>query len=209
VTGLDISGAMLARARERAPADLPLDFINADATVHAFKTGSADLLFSRFGVMFFADPVLSFRNLRTALRRGGRMAFACWRALDKNPWMLLPLQQALKHVAPPPLPGPEDPGPFSFAREERVRRILSEAGFSAIRMEAVDLALDLATGQGVDAAARGALEIGPVRRVLEGQPPMVVSKVANEVRTALAPFQRGQAVPLGAAVWIVTAANTD
>jgi SAM-dependent methyltransferase len=207
VTALDISAPMLARARERAPAGLPLTFVQADATVHAFEPGSADLLVSRFGVMFFADPVLSFRNMRKGLRPGGRVAFACWRPLDLNPWMHLPLQAALKHVAAPPRSGPDDPGPFAFAREERVRGILGGAGFSAVGMEAVDLALDLAAGRGLDAAVTGALAIGPVRRALEGQPPEVLDKVENAVRAALAPRRHGATVPLGASVWITTAVH--
>src|SRR5262245_13234849 len=91
--------------------------------------------------MFFADPRLSFQNMRTALRAGGRLLFAAWREPRLNPWMLLPLQEAYKHVPRLPEVGPEDPGPFSFGREERVRRILNQAGYSLIDMEPVDLTL--------------------------------------------------------------------
>jgi ubiquinone/menaquinone biosynthesis C-methylase UbiE len=207
VTGVDISAPMLARARERAPAGLPLEFILADATVHAFEPAGADLLFSRFGVMFFADPALSFGNMRRALRAGGRVAFACWREPRKNPWMILPLQEAYKHVPKLPEMGPEDPGPFSFAREERVRRILGEAGFSSIAMEAVDLTIDLAAGRGLDAAVKSALDVGPVARALEGQAPEVQVEVAKSIRAALASLQQGDTVPLGASIWIATARN--
>jgi SAM-dependent methyltransferase len=207
VTGLDISAPMLARARERAPADLPLEFVLADATVHGFEPGGADLLISRFGVMFFADPVPSFQNMRLGLRPGGRLAFACWRALSDNPWMDLPLQQALKHVPAPPRPGPDDPGPFAFARAERVLGILADAGFSAIALEPVDLVVDLAAGRGLDGAVRGALDIGPVHRTLDGQPPETEAKVAAAIRAALVPLQVGETVPLGASIWIVTARN--
>jgi ubiquinone/menaquinone biosynthesis C-methylase UbiE len=209
VTGVDISAPMLARAREQAPADLPLEFVLADATVHAFEPGRTDLLFSRFGVMFFAEPALSFRNMRKALRPGGRLAFGCWREPRQNPWMILPLQEAYKHVPRLPEVGPEDPGPFSFAREERVMRILREAGYAAIAMEGADLSLDLAAGRGLDTAVQGALVIGPVARALEGQPPDAVAKVAASIRTALAPLQQGDAIPLGASVWIVTARNGE
>jgi SAM-dependent methyltransferase len=207
VLGVDISAPMLQRARERAPAGLPLGLVNADATVHAFEPGAADLLVSRFGVMFFADPVRSFRNLRSALRPGGRLAFACWRSLAANQWMSLPLQAASQHVTPPAPPAPEEPGPFAFAREERVHRILGEAGFSAIGMESVDLSLDLACGQGLDAAVKGAFDAGPARRAVDGQPPEVLAKVEEAIRAALAPLQKGQSVLLGAGVWIATARN--
>jgi SAM-dependent methyltransferase len=207
VTGVDISQPMLARARERAPVDLPIEFVLADATVHPFAPGSNDLLVSRFGVMFFANPTLSFANMRSALRRDGRFVFASWREPRLNPWMLLPLQEAYKHVPRLPEVGPEDPGPFSFGREERVRRVLSQAGYARISLEAVDLTLDLAIGRGLESAVAGALDIGPVSRALEGQPPEALAKVRDAIRTALAARQSGDAVPLGASVWIASAFN--
>lgn len=205
VLGVDISEPMLARARERAGRDLPIDFVLADATVHAFEPHGADLLFSRFGVMFFADPVASFLNMRKALRAGGRVVFGCWQEARKNSWMMLPLQAAYQHVPRLPEVNPDDPGPFSFAREDRVRRILSEAGFSAIVIEAADISIDIAAGRGLDAAVGGALSIGPVSRALNGQSPDLVTAVANAIRAALEPLQQGGTIPLGAAIWIVTA----
>ncbi len=133
VFGIDISAPMLVRARQVAPAGLPVDFVLADATVYPFDPASADLLVSRFGVMFFAEPALSFANMRKALPASGRLTFACWREPRDNPWLMAPLQAAYKHVPKLPQLGPEDPGPFSFAVEQRVHRILGEAGFSASR----------------------------------------------------------------------------
>jgi ubiquinone/menaquinone biosynthesis C-methylase UbiE len=205
--GLDISEPMLARARERTPPGAPVEFIAADATVYPFAPGGADLLFSRFGVMFFADPALSFANMRKGLRAGGRVAFACWREPRKNPWLMLPLQEAYKYAPRLPELGPEDPGAFSFASEERVHRLLSEAGFSSIAMHPADLFLDLAVGRGLEAAVEGALEIGPASRALQDQSPEVKSAAADAIRAALAPFQRRETVPLAAAIWIVTAMN--
>jgi ubiquinone/menaquinone biosynthesis C-methylase UbiE len=203
--GIDISAPMLARARQLAPAGLPIDFVLADATVYPFASASFDLLVSRFGVMFFAEPVLSFANLRKALRPMGRLTFACWREPRDNPWLMLPLQAAYKHVPKLPQLGPEDPGPFAFAAEPRVRKILSEAGFSAIAMERCPLVLDVAVGRGLEAAVEGSLEIGPASRALEGQPPEVRAAAAQSIRETLAPFASGQTVPLGASIWIVTA----
>jgi hypothetical protein len=181
--------------------------MQADATTYAFSPGSFDLLFSRFGVMFFAEPARSFANLRRALRPGGRLAFACWRAPRENPWMMLPLQAAYAHVPRLPQLGPEDPGPFSFADPARVERILGEAGFTAIALQPFDLALDLATGKGLDAAVNAALEIGATSRAIDGQPPAVLAAVAQSIRKALAPLQQGGAVPLAGAVWLVTASS--
>lgn len=208
VLGVDISAPMLARARERASLGLKLEFINADATVHQFKDASVDLLFSRFGVMFFADPVLSFGNMHKAVRPGGRLIFACWRESRKNPWMMVPLQEAYKHVPRLPEVSADDPGPFSLASEKKIRSILSEAGFSAIATEPCDLSLDLAVGKGLEAAVSGAFAIGPVSRAVEGQPSNVLAAVEKSIRTALASVQKGDSVPLGASVWIVAAARS-
>lgn len=205
VTGVDISAPMLARAREVAPRGAPVEFILADATIYAFAPESFDLLASRFGVMFFADPALSFANLRRGMRRSGRLAFACWREPRENPFFMTPLQAVYRHVPRMPQPGPEDPGPFAFASEARVRRILGAAGFTGIAMEPCNLALDVAVGRGLDAAVQGALEMGPAARALADQPPEVVAAAAQSIREALAPHVRGEMVPLDAAIWIVTA----
>jgi ubiquinone/menaquinone biosynthesis C-methylase UbiE len=205
VLGIDISAPMLAQARKVQPAGLPVDFVLADATVYPFEPASFDLLFSRFGVMFFADPALSFANMRRAMRPSGRVSFACWREPRENPWMMTPLQAVYQHVPKMPPVGPEDPGPFAFASEARVRRILSEAGFSGIQMEPQGLMLDIAIGRGLEAAVESALEIGPASRALEGQPPDLRAAAKNSIREALAPLAKGQAVPLPGSIWIVTA----
>jgi ubiquinone/menaquinone biosynthesis C-methylase UbiE len=205
VFGIDISAPMLARARQIAPAGLPIEFELADATIYPFEPRSFDLLASRFGVMFFAEPVLSFANMHRALRPSGRLAFACWREPRDNPWLMLPLQAVYKHVPKLPQVGPEDPGPFAFASEQRVTRILSEAGFSKIALEPCNLLLDIAIGRGLDAAVESALEIGPASRALEEQPPELRAAAKASVREALAPFATGQSVPLPGSIWIVTA----
>ena len=205
VFGIDVSAPMLARARASAPKELAVDFVQADATVYPFDPASFDLLASRFGVMFFADPVLSFSNMRKALRPSGRLAFACWREPRENPWMMVPLQAVYNHAPKLPQQGPEDPGPFAFASEERVHRILGAAGFTGIAMEPRPLSLDIAIGRGLDAAVQGALEIGPTSRALEGQPADVRAAATNSIREILAPLAKGNAVALPGSIWIVTA----
>jgi ubiquinone/menaquinone biosynthesis C-methylase UbiE len=207
VLGVDVSELMLARARELLPRGLPLEFALGDATVYPFTPGRADLLCSRFGVMFFADPVRSFTNMRRGLRRGARVAFACWREPRENPWLMVPLQEAYRHVPRLPEVGPEDPGAFSFAAERRVRDILQRAGFDAIRLEPVDLSLDLAGGAGLEAAVNTAAGIGPTSRALEGQSAAVQAAALAAIRAALAAHQVGARVPLAGAIWIVTAVN--
>ena len=190
-----------------SPKELPVEFALSDATVHAFEPGRADLLCSRFGLMFFADPARSFANLRRGLRAGARLAFTCWRQARENPWMMLPLQEAYRYVPRLPEVGPEDPGPFSLADERRVRRILELAGFTAVDLEAIDLRLDLANGRGLDAAVDTALDIGPASRALDNQPADLRQAAAESIRAALARHQVGASVPLPAALWVVTASN--
>ena len=208
VIGIDISAPMLARAKQTAPALLPIDFVLADATVHPFDPASIDLLASRFGVMFFAEPALSFANMRKALKPLGRLAFACWREPRENPFFMAPLQAVYKHVPKLPPQSPEDPGPFAFASEARVHRILGEAGFIGIAMEPCNLALDVAVGRGLEAAVLGVLEIGPANRALEGHPTEIRAAAVNSVREALQPYVRGESVLLPASIWIVTARAT-
>ena len=204
--GLDISEPMIARARERARLMArAATFTVADATVHDFAGENADLAISRFGVMFFADPALSFANIRKGLKPGGRLIFACWREAKLNPWITVPMRAAMKHAPRLPELGPEDPGPFSFADEARVRRILGAAGFSDISLEPQDLELDTAVARGIDNALASALEIGPASRMLEGQPDEVKTAAAREIRLALEPHVQGDHVWLGAAIWIVRA----
>jgi SAM-dependent methyltransferase len=207
VLGLDISEPMLARARERAPQNLPIRFERADATVYDFEPNGADLVASRFGVMFFADPARSFANLRRGLKPGGRLAFACWREARQNPWLILPLREATKHAPPLPETNPEDPGPFAFASEARVRGILGDAGFADIVLEPHDLELDIAAGAGLDTAVRAAMIIGPTSRILDGQSDAVRAAATADIRKALAAQARGDSVPLGAAIWMVSATN--
>jgi SAM-dependent methyltransferase len=198
---------MLSRARELAPLGEPVEFVLADATVYPFAPANTDLLFSRFGVMFFAQPSVSFANMRKALRPDGRLAFACWRTPRDNPWMMLGLQEAYKHVPKLPEVKPEDPGPFAFASEERVHRILGEAGFMNIAMERVDLLLDIATGRGLEAAIESVLAIGPTSRALDGQPPDKIAAATESIRSMLRSHLNGNSVSLGGSIWIVTAVN--
>jgi len=207
VLGLDISEQMLVRARERARTELSVTFALADATTYEFAPGAADLAISRFGVMFFADPVTAFANLRKGLRTGGRLVFACWRAAKLNPWVTLPLREAQKHAPPMPETGPEDPGPFAFASEERVRKILADAGYRDIALAPHDFELDIAGGRGLDAAVDTAVSIGPASRILQDQSEDVRAAAAADIRAALLPHARGDVVPLGVATWIVAAVN--
>ena len=205
VLGVDISAPMLARARASTPAGLAAEFVLADATVHPFEPKSFDVLVSRFGVMFFAEPAVSFANLRRALKPEGRVVFACWREPKVNPWMMAPLQAVYRHVPKLPEMAPDDPGPFAFASEARVRRILGEAGFREIALEPCALSLDIAIGKGLEAAVRSALEIGPASRALQDHSPAVRAAAAESIREMLTTHLQGDSVALPGSIWLVTA----
>jgi SAM-dependent methyltransferase len=204
--GIDISEMMLAKARERSAAlGGKTQFRIADASTEDFSRQGADILMSRFGVMFFADPTATFANLRCALKPGGRLAFVCWQEPKRNPWLVMPFQ-AMKHRVPPqPERKPEEPGPFAFADEARLRGILELAGFTDVSIEPRSMQLDTAVGRGLEIAIRTALEIGPVSRALDGQPDDVRALAEADVRAALTRHLQGDSVMLGASVWVVTA----
>jgi len=127
VLGVDISGPLLDVARGAADGLAHVAFERADASAAELPQGAFDLLFSRFGIMFFADPPAAFAHMRRAIRPGGRLCVVCWRAAEHNPWITVPLRAIAPHVARAPS-DPEAPGPLAFADEARVRRILESAG---------------------------------------------------------------------------------
>jgi SAM-dependent methyltransferase len=211
ILGVDISEPMLNRARERQRAlgATNLEFRTADAQTYQFEREGFDLLFSRFGVMFFEDPTAAFRNLRTALRPTGRLTFLCWQALDKNDWARIPFKAALQHVPPPAPMAPGAPGPFAFADPERVQQILGDAGFVAVHCEPYETALSLGGAATVEEAVEFSLDIGPASRLLADTPVDTRTRVAQSVREALTPYASSEGVRLPGAVWIVQAQRKD
>jgi SAM-dependent methyltransferase len=205
VVGLDISAPLLARARERVPLGAPVRFIEGDAMVYPFSANTADLLFSRFGVMFFADPVLAFANMRKGLKRGGRVSFVCWQALGVNPWVTIPLDAIRPLLPPAPPANPDAPGPYSLADDKKVERILIAAGYIEVRVEARVIPIDIAAGGGVEATVASVLEIGPSARALAEQPDAVRANAADAIRRALRPFEDSGSILLDAAIWLVSA----
>ena len=138
VVGLDISEPLLELAQTRCEALSQVSFENADAQVHAFSPQSFDLLHSRFGVMFFSDPVAAFGNLLKGLRRDGRLSFVCWASAAENPWFNVPLEVAKRHLGPPEPTPPRAPGPLAFSEPAYVESILLEAGFREPQIDTVE-----------------------------------------------------------------------
>ncbi|PJK29021.1 class I SAM-dependent methyltransferase [Minwuia thermotolerans] len=202
VIGVDVSRPMLEHARTR-PGAAAVDFVEADAAAHDFGDAAFDLVFSRFGVMFFRDADAAFANIGRATKPGGRLALACWRALSENPWMLKPVIVAKAFIELPPRPGPEEPGPMSFADPDRVKRILTAGGFTDIELEPVDRMLRL--GVDADEAVVSALEIGPVGGAAREAGPEAVERMKPALRAMLAEHQTDEGVKLPGAIWCITA----
>jgi SAM-dependent methyltransferase len=205
-TGLDISEALLARARERAEAGLSEAlFINADAATFADEAGF-DLIVSRFGVMFFDDPSAAFANLHKLTAPGGRLCFACWQPAVLNLWATLPMQ-VLADVLPPQTPAdPHAPGPFAFADPERVHGILTAAGWQHIAFHAVDFSMAIGEGDDpVASAVHFTLRIGPAARLVRDAGPDVEAHAKQALAAAMAPYCADGVVALPGAVWLVTA----
>ena len=203
VTGVDVSRPLLALARSRIRTG-NIEFIEADAALHAFLA-EHDLIFSLFGAMFFVDPVAAFTNIRKAAARDGRLVFVCWRAVDENEWALLPYAAA-KPVLPAQKPvHPHAPGPFAFADADRLRDILSAAGFSEIGIEKFDGMMDLGNAP-QQASFQVAQLMGPTSRALRNTDDATRAKARDLVTEALTKFQTGtEAIRLGMACWLVRA----
>jgi SAM-dependent methyltransferase len=208
VLGIDVSQPMLEVARSSgALANCAhLAFRHGDAS-EAELPANTDLLFSRFGVMFFTQPSQAFSHLRRSLRPGGRCVFVCWRAPRDNAWAMTPLSAARAAMRVTPAPAnPDAPGPFAFADEERLRAILSGAGFGAIDVQRFDAALSL--GATPRSAAEGAVQIGPVSRFVREVGVEHLPIILDAVERTLAPLAAPDGhVSLNGSTWIVSATN--
>jgi len=206
VTGLDISRPMLDLARRRAEqARLKITFVEGDAAVQPFKP-DYDLVFSRFGVMFFDNPITAFANIKKALKPGGRLAFVCWRTPPENPWASAPLAAARPFLPDQPPPDPLAPGPFAFADSQRVKDILDKAGFRDVTIRKYDGVMTM--GQDVASVAAQTLRIGPLSRALADVDETARAKIVEVVRAALEKFRgiSGEVAP-PTACWLVGASS--
>lgn len=201
VLGVDISEPLLDLARTRAQGLSNLAFGQADAQAHPFEPATFDGAFSRFGVMFFADPPAAFANIRRALKPGGRLAFVCWREPRLNPAMTLAMQAAQEFVEPPPPPEKGAPGPFAFADPERVRAILAGSGFEDV--EITPFEAKIGPG-GMEETMRLLMRVGPLGALLREHPDKR-EVVVGAVRAAIEPHDGPDGVKLDSSTWIVTA----
>jgi SAM-dependent methyltransferase len=200
--GVDISAPMIAVARRRAKEEAAAaDFVCADAQGYPFETAAFDTIVSRFGVMFFEDPVVAFRNLRRAAKEGAELRFYAWRSAAANPFMTAAERAAGPLLLTPPLRLPGAPGQFAFADRDRVRRILEESGWSVIDIEPRDVECTMPETDLEPFFTR----LGPVGLALAQCDRKTQARIAAEVRPAFDPFVQGNEVRFTAACWAVGA----
>ncbi len=207
VIGADISPTMIDAARQRASAYPQASFVVADAQTERIAPAHqpADAVFSRFGVMFFVDPVAAFTNIATNVRSGGRLAFVCWQHEQDNEWISLPAGIMRQFTPEPVLPPHNAPGPFAFHDCDRLREILTAAGWGSVQIDPFSAPTTMGAGLGLDAAVTQSMSTS-AGQILGSQVDAATFAAATEaVRAALSERMLGGAVTFPGNVWVVTA----
>lgn len=208
VVGVDVSAPMLDEARRRLDAEGVANarVVEADLQADELDAGAYDVAFSRFGVMFFEDPVRAFTNVARALVPGGYLGFVCFQGPPANPFIVVPVLAAAAHLELPPMPAPDAPGPFSLAEPDRIRQVLEAAGFVDVAIGEGPPEAILTGADDLDALAVRVLEQNPATgpALLAASPEVRESAIAA-VAAALGEHRAADQVRLGAGTWIVTA----
>jgi SAM-dependent methyltransferase len=205
-TGVDVSAPMLDVARRRAieTAQANVAFVEGDAQTVALA-GEYDVIISRFGMMFFDDPLAAFTNLANTPAPGGRLTFVCWQELTRNEFVLVPGMAVAQHVALPDLGPPGAPGMFSLSDPQRTRLLLTKAGFVDVMIEPIEERILLGGGGTLDDTVTFLRHGGMARAVLTDVDAATETRVLASVTEALSPFLTEDGVRIGAAAWLVTA----
>jgi len=208
VTGVDISAPMLARANSRKDQlqDENIEFLQADAASHRFPEQYFDAVYSRFGVMFFDDPVSAFLNIRRSMKAGAKLSFVCWQPAAQNQWMRVPVSAALAHIEAPPTPSAGTPGPFAFGDEQHTRSLLTAAGFADISLLPENKPMRFLINPRQTLGQQFA-EMGPLGRLLQTAPNTLKQQVIDSITAVLQDFIEGDYVVMDGAVWRVAASN--
>jgi len=204
VTGIDVSGPMLEVARRRSANCSNISYLQADAQTHNFGAEKFNLLASRFGVMFFTDPVAAFTNLRSALTEDGRLCFVCWAPLQDNPHWQIPFDIVVARLGLPQPKHPHAPGPLALSDAAYLQKILQDSGFSDIRIVPTPVPI---IGQTLEEEARIACVLGPSAALLDEKQAdeSTRSAIRDEIAEALRVFLTPQGMISPATVHLVTA----
>ena len=207
VTAVDVSPDLLAVARAR-PGCERVTFVEADAARWVAPEAAFDALFSRFGCMFFEEPVAAFANLGRAMRPGGRAVLVAWREMALNPWAAIPASVGAELLGPAEPPAPGTPGPFAWAAPETFGTILAGAGFTGVEGKEERIELTVGAGDEADPTRRAAAlltRIGPLARRLRDQPDEMRAEAVARLGPLLAPFVRDGQVRMPGAIWLIRA----
>jgi SAM-dependent methyltransferase len=200
--GVDISQPMIAVARDRAEREgSTARFVAADVQTHAFAPARFDLVISRFGVMFFDDPVAAFTNLRRGASAGAPLQVIAWRSPAENPYMTTAERAAAPLLPDMPVRAPGAPGQFAFADRHRVASILQESGWTGIDIQPIDVDCAFPEKDLVGYFTR----LGAVGQVLQDMDEATRRQVIGTVRAAFDPFVHGDEVRFTAACWMIGA----
>jgi SAM-dependent methyltransferase len=205
VLGVDISTPQLESAKRRARAlgVSNVAFENQDAAVFPFAADAFDCAFSRFGIMFFAQPVAAFANIRSGLKPGGRIAFACWQTRERNPWLTVAATVASQYLTAPDPVDPEAPGPHAFSDPNRVNRILSAAGFASIEITSIEHALQFEPD--IAGTVAQLIQYGPMATAIGEAPEDICNRIKADLGKAIQGYQTSDGVRIDGAVWIASA----
>jgi SAM-dependent methyltransferase len=204
VLGVDLSGSMLAYAREHSTAEglANVEYVQGDAQVYLFDENAFDIAISSFGAMFFSDPVAAFTNIGSAVRPGGRLALLAWRELARNEW-LMALRDALAVGRQLPMPPPEAPTPFALADPERVRGILAAAGYEEVGFEPIDEPIEF--GRDVDDAFAFMRTLGIVEGLTQDLDDAGRANALAELHKTVVAHANADGVLFGTSAWLITA----
>ena len=204
VLGVDLSAAMLNRARERSKADglTNVTYVQGDAQVHRFDETAFDIAISCFGAMFFGDPVAAFTNIGRGVRPGGHLALLAWRELARNEW-LTELRAALAVGRQLPVPPPDAPTPFALADPDRVRGILGAAGYDNVGFQPIDEPIEF--GSDADDAFAFMRTLGIVEGLTHGLDDAGRAHALAELHKTVAAHSSPDGVLFGTSAWLITA----
>jgi SAM-dependent methyltransferase len=201
-TGVDISEPMITTAQARAEREgSSARFIRADAQVHPFNHAAFDTIVSRFGVMFFDDPVRAFTNLRRAATADARLCIVAWRSAAENPFMTTAERAAGPLLPDLPPRKPNGPGQFAFANGEYVHSILDGSGWTGVDVQPLDVTCTLPESE----LLRYVTRLGPVGMALQTADDETRARVGDALRAAFNPYVHGAEVRFAAACWWVSA----
>jgi SAM-dependent methyltransferase len=201
-TGIDISAPMIAAARSRAEREgTPATFIGANAQDYAFEPARFDVIISRFGVMFFTDPVQAFANLRRSAREGAELLLIAWRSADQNPFMTEAERAAAPLLPRLPTRTPNAPGQFAFAGRDRVYTILEQSNWSEITIRPIDIACSMPEKE----LLRYLTHLGPVGMILQQVDQATRARIIETIRPAFDRYIHGTEVHFTAACWMISA----